>query len=520
MIGIIGRALVFAHWAHVAAINARRQHRNWRALGYGALAGVLAGLRLTGVVLIIAALWNTEAWWTGLAFGGLMALRTLAPVLVRRVTVPLGQIRATYVLTRIQKFGANDAEGYALVASAWAAQHASLLGSSGTARDWLAQRCEARGNLGDCEIATHGLLAASLGGASSRTRAWHMLTSIELSVEYHPAIRELVGEYLAVAAAEREDWLALVDFDAAAWPASPLRFLLEGVAARCRWQQHLDSAAPPAPRELWARWIMAPYRRATWPLLQRALAARTVVDASANNGVAPSVATVAASESAPPVRTTIEQAVAALSTISIVRTSAELANIANLCHAALVAPETTTWMSQRIAATSATTTAAILLDTIITTMADAIAVCAKTHALQAPSLPTGKLGTELARRLRHGTLDTLEDDFARWAEQCQHEATGSLIAQWHTFVALKQAYETATAIGGIGLQRLAFPKVFHASNAVAASWWNKRDEYVVSHAVSMWLLTEALRVGDAQAIELGRKNCALAVPTRTGVARP
>ncbi len=519
MIGIVGRALVFAHWAHIAAINARRQHRNWRALGYGALAGLLAGLRLTGVVLIIAALWNTEAWWAGLAFGAVMALRTMAPVLVRHVSVPLGQIRVTYALTRIQKLGANDAEGYALVASAWAAQHASLLGSGGTARDWLARRCEARGKLGDCEIATHGLLAASLGGASSRERAWHMLTSIELSVEYHPAVRELVGEYLAVAAAERADWLALVDFNAAAWPASPLRFLLEGVAARCRWQAHLDSATPPAPRELWARWIMAPYRRATWPLLQRALAARVVVDATANIGVTPSVATAAAVGMATPARSTVEQAVDALSQLAAVRNAIELAHVASLCHAALIAPETLAWLNQRIIATSATTTTAPLLDLITNTMADAIAVCAQTHALQAPTLPTGKLGTELARRLRHGTLDTLEDDFARWAEQCQHEASGSLIAQWHTFVALKQAYETATAIGGIGLQRLAFPKVFYAGNAVAASWWNKRDEYVVSHAVSMWLLTEALRVGDAQAIELGRKNCALAVPTRTGVAR-
>jgi hypothetical protein len=38
----------------------------------------------------------------------------------------------------------------------------------------------------------------------------------------------------------------------------------------------------------------------------------------------------------------------------------------------------------------------------------------------------------------------------------------------------------------------------------------------VSHAISKWLLAEALLVGDAEAIELGHRNCSLAVPTRLG----
>ncbi len=518
MIGIIGRLLIFAHWLHVAAINARRKHRNWRAVGFGVLAGLFAGLRLAGVAFIVAALWRTEVSWLGITFALAMALRTLAPTLVRHITVPQGAIRATYVISRFHKLGANDAEGYALVTAAWAAQHASLVGRGGTGRDWLQRRCDARGRLGDCEIATHGLLAASLGGASSRERAWQMLTSIELSVEAHPAIRELVGEYLAVAAAQREDWLALVDFPADAWPASPLRFLLEGVAARCRWQAGLDSATPPAPRELWARWLMAPYRRATWPLLQLALGDRTIHGAS-NDGTGAAAPTVAAASEAGVPQSPLQQAVQQLTHIEAVRSGAELQRIAELCNAALTAPETLAWLQARHTVAGANGSAQVYITRITATIADAIAICAKTHALQAPTLPSGALATELALRLRHGTLDSLEDDFGRWAEQCQHEGEAPLIAQWRTFVALKHAYQSATAIGGVSLQRLAFPKVFQAGNAVAVVWWNKRDEYVASHAISLWLLQEALRVGDAQAIEVGRKNCALAVATRTGVMR-
>jgi hypothetical protein len=54
-----------------------------------------------------------------------------------------------------------------------------------------------------------------------------------------------------------------------------------------------------------------------------------------------------------------------------------------------------------------------------------------------------------------------------------------------------------------------------------SAWlWNKREEYALSHAIFKWLLAEALAVGDAEAIELGHRNCALSVPTRLGKMGP
>jgi hypothetical protein len=53
-----------------------------------------------------------------------------------------------------------------------------------------------------------------------------------------------------------------------------------------------------------------------------------------------------------------------------------------------------------------------------------------------------------------------------------------------------------------------------------AAWlWNTRNEYALSHAISTWLLAEALAVGDAEAIELGHRNCGLHVPHRLGKPR-
>jgi hypothetical protein len=54
-----------------------------------------------------------------------------------------------------------------------------------------------------------------------------------------------------------------------------------------------------------------------------------------------------------------------------------------------------------------------------------------------------------------------------------------------------------------------------------AAWlWNKRGEYALSHAISKWLLSEALAVGDTEAIELGHRNCSLSVPTKLGPVEP
>ena len=53
-----------------------------------------------------------------------------------------------------------------------------------------------------------------------------------------------------------------------------------------------------------------------------------------------------------------------------------------------------------------------------------------------------------------------------------------------------------------------------------AAWlWNTRNEYALSHAISTWLLDEALAVGDTEAIELGHATAALRVPTRLGDVR-
>jgi hypothetical protein len=92
----------------------------------------------------------------------------------------------------------------------------------------------------------------------------------------------------------------------------------------------------------------------------------------------------------------------------------------------------------------------------------------------------------------------------------------SPIDEWREWVALRSAYEAAVNAAGLELRRLAFPHAYAKGSSMAVWLWNARSEYALSHAISRWLLSEALAVGDTEAIELCSRNCRLTVPTRTG----
>ncbi|HET9620385.1 MAG TPA: hypothetical protein VFP84_03385, partial [Kofleriaceae bacterium] len=153
---------------------------------------------------------------------------------------------------------------------------------------------------------------------------------------------------------------------------------------------------------------------------------------------------------------------------------------------------------------------------------DDLARRAEVAQLAAPDGAHGPVGYQLTRRLRHGRLDALETAFTRWAER-RHAAAGaaakpkiSAIDEWRAFLALWDAYRTVVTAGGAELRRLAFPHAFSKGNQMAVWLWNACQEHAISHAISRWLLDEALAVGDTEAIELGHRNCALGVPTRLG----
>ncbi len=473
------------------ALDARRRDRTWHYLAWSVLAGLLAALLLVVLAGTVLVLVSVDLWWLAVLLVTVAGVPLVQQQLMRHIVVPRGWHRFAFWLGHVGT--ARDSDADALAFSAWA----QLRAPSPAGEVWIAARRDRRKPLGDAEIVTTALLAAGRGDAETCRR---LLRSTLDIVEHHPLVRELAGEWLACDAAERGAWDELAaDAAAARFPATPLAYLLEGIAAaRC--------GNGPSRVELYARWLIAPHRRATLPLLARA-------DAPVEVGpvdVAP-VAIDEAPDGALP------RAIAAH--LALARTPVDatlLAAAVAAWDAALADADTRAWLARRALELDAPLGAALrAVHDVGAAATDELARIAETRTLGAPPA-RGVVGEPLARRLRHGRLDALEAGFSRWADR-RHDGTARCpIDEWREFVALRAAYETAVAAGGLDLRRLAFPHAYKTGVAMAVWLWNSRDEYALSHAISAWLAGEALAVGDSEAIDVCNRNARLAVPTRNG----
>ena len=500
---------------HRAALDARRRDRTWHHVAWSIVLGATASVIVAMALLATALLWRVGWWPLALAVLAVGALPVLQPLLARHVLVPLGRVRAAFWLAHLATM--QDSDAYALCVASWA--HAARPTPAGEA--WIVARRNRRTPLGDAEVVVTALLAAARGDADT---ARLLLRSLASVVENHAAVRELAGEWLACDAAERGAWAELAaDAAAVRWPASPLTFLLEGIALR-RTGGSIGAV------DLASRWLVAPHRRSTRALL-RALAApppgappgpppSPPPDAGRDGDGEPagpqSTGAASLDASPPPLATALAQHVGLAADAA---TAEHLSAAVRAWDAALLDRATQTWLARRALELEAPPGA---VDRALRDVASAasteLARIAETGAIVPPSSP-GPVGDALARRLRHGRLDALEASFTRWADRRRNGDIRAAIDEWREFVALRAAYDAAVSSGGLELRRLAFPHAYTTGTQMAAWLWNTRKEYVISHAISAWLREEAMAVGDTEAIELCTRNCGLAVPTRTGTVR-
>ncbi len=483
-------------WLHRHAIDARRKNRTWHYFAWSAVAALIATVLFSLSTALVALLVYVKLWWLAGLMLGVLVLPIIGPTLVRHVLVPLGAYRLGYYLGWASRPG-KDPTAYGLVAAAWA----QAVKPSGAGEVWATKKRDARKPLGDAEVITTALLAASRGDVAT-TRL--LMRSVLMMVEDHPMVRELAGEWLACDAVERGAWSELAD-DAteARWPATPLTYFLEGVAAR-----RIGAANAPGQRELWARWLLGPNRRVTAALRDAAIPPATASPSTETQSSEPVDAT-------PPERSPLPRAIAAHLAFSHGSpTETTLAATVRAWDAALSDGATHSWLARRALELDAPLGAVDrALRDLAAVVTSELARIADATQLGAPA-SHGPIGDALGRRLRHGRLDSLEAGFARWQQRRHDGEHHSAIDEWREFIALQSAYLAAVVAGGTDLRRLAFPHAYSTGSSMAAWLWNARSEYALSHAISKWLLDEALAVGDTEAIELGHRNCDLYVPTR------
>jgi hypothetical protein len=485
---------------HRAALDARRRERTWRYFVWSIAAGV-CGAVLTAIAMSTSyMLYRAGLWPLAILLVALFVEPVAHSMIVRHILVPLGWYRAAFWTAHLATM--RDSDAYGLACAAWA--HAARPTPAGEA--WIAARRDKRQPLGDAEIVVTALFAAARGDAET---ARQLLRSLEQIVEVHPDVRELAGEWLACDAAERGAWAELAaDAAAARWPATTLSYLLEGIALR-----RTGSDRAPGALELRARWLIAPHRRATRELLADMPAPAPAVPAAA-----PADHEEPSDAIAPPERAALPRAIAAHLQLAAEPPSAQrLAFAVRSWDLALADDSVRTWLARRALELDAPLGAVDrALRDVTGAVTDELARVAERAALAAPHPPHGAVGLAIARRLRHGRLDALEAGFTRWSDRRRTGEVRAAIDEWREWVALRAAYDAAISTGGLELRRLAFPHAYSTGTNMAAWLWNSRKEYALSHAISAWLLTEALAVGDTEAIELCTRNVNLSVPTRLG----
>jgi hypothetical protein len=479
---------------HRAALNARRKDRTWKFLGWSAVSGLLAGLLLACLLSATFVLLYAGLWWLALPLLVLFALPVAGTLMMRHALVPLGMYKTAFWVGHFTSI--EDSDALALVAAAWALSRKP----SPAGEAWIAARRDRRKPLGDAEVVTTALLASARGDART---ARELMSSVLDLVENHPPVRELAGEWLACDAAERGAWHELAaDAGAARFPATSLTYFLEGVALR-----RIAAASAPTREALYARWVFAPHRRATFAWLKDVPAAPPAP--------AQQVETVAATEPAPD-RPPLPRAVAAHLELAAKASAHELADAVTAWDAALADEPTRAWIARRALELDCPLgSAERALKDVTKAVTDELAGIADASRLGAPSA-RGVVGSELARRLRHGRLDALEQGFSRWEQRSDGGHALPPIDEWREWIALRAQYDAAVTAGGLDLRRLAFPHAYKMGNSMAAWLWNARSEYALSHAIFTWLLGEALAVGDTEAIDMLTRNSRLAVNTRTG----
>lgn len=504
----MGILYVLFQRAHRAAIEARRRASTSGYLGWSVLASLTLAIALSIVLAFAAQLWLLGLWVLAVALIGLCVVPVLGPWLLRHVLVPAGRVKLAFHCGRFSTVAGTDPEAFGLAAAAWAVVGARRP-VSGDARAWLQDKITKRGVLGDAEVVSTAFLIARDDAEAAR----RLLESVAELAEMHPAVRELAGEWMAVEAVERGAWDEILPWG---FPATPLRFLLEGIAAARR-----DEAGAPGPMALRARWVMAPYRRHTRALLAQAVVPPSTTSAAAASASESTAADAGSARNGHSSVASLDEAIAlhvrAMGSAGATPDADGVHQLATSWDRAFEAPELLAWLETRAGELGAVPGAAPrAAGEIMETVARELRATIERHRLPSPPALRSRFGSLLGNKLRHGRLDELELQFTRWADRVTSGTQLPPIDEWREFLAVRQSYRDVVASGGEDLRRLAFPHVFNAANRAAVALWNDRDELSIAHAILAWELAESNAVGDSAAIELAAKNAKLKFTTRTG----
>ncbi len=461
-------------------------------------------------------IWAVVVWWVlvpaGLSFGILagpllfpfflfgLVLMALPWPFARLVLIPLGMPRLAYWLTRTSDFTFRlDRSGGAALAAGWALCRQSPMDEESA--DWLANRLAAEAPMCGAGVAASGLLLAARGDLEGARTLLGSVAEIDDRV-CPPVAKSIAGGWLAADAAERGEWARVAEHGLTLAQGGRLGWLLSAIA-----QSLLLEPMAPGKVGLWLRWALAPHRRATLPLVQRAIEALdgAFIEPEEDPPIAPAAADGDA------VRTALSLHASVLTRAPDTLRPEDVRAAGQAWDAALVDKATERHLLERALVVGAGGAASVLGRVRAAVLDDL------TAAVLASGMPIKELGdrgdvaSRVRARLRDELLGAVEAASEALKRRVDDKRALPSADEWREWANLRATYERGVRCAGDELRRLAFVKVYPEVSAYAVWLFNDRKQRPLGNAIFRWLLAEATVLDDTRASALMAKNVSCGV---------
>jgi len=461
--------------------------------GWGAF--VLLALVPTGLVAIAVA--PLAAPFVAIA----LAFLAFPWPLTRLVLVPLGLPRLAYWVARTSDVTFRlDPHGGAAVACAWAL--CMQREPDEATAEWLSNKLVKEAPLRGAGLLASGLLLAARG---DREGARALVGSV-LEVDPKacpPAARRIATGWLAADAAERGDWARTAEIGNALGQGGRLGWLLSAIA-----QSLLLEPMSPGKLGLWLRWALSPRRRATLPMVRRAVLALdgAFIEAEEEPPIAPAPSATGGDA----IRTALSLHAAVLTRPKDALRPEDVRAVGQAWDAALSGSAAERILLERALVVGASGADAALAR-MRATIEDDLTRVVLASGMALKDLDGGGVAARVRARLRDGLLTEIEA--ASDAIRRRYDERRALPAadEWREWAGLCALYERGVRSAGEDLRRLAFAKVFGDTCNYGVWLYNDLKQRPLANAIFRWLLTQATLVGDTRAQALMTKNVSCGV---------
>jgi len=424
----------------------------------------------------------------------LLAMALLPALTLRALLIPLGLPRTTYWFAFLTPPVAHSAEvrgGAALVGALALGRRRSI--DRGTI-DWLDLHLARELRLRSLSIAAAGLLAA-LRGKKETTRL--LFLALEGISSRAPRIaRRTARSWLVADAAGRGDWKEVTALGRGRGVRLGLRwpYAMGTIASRLT-----EAAAGPSNAALWFAWLLAPHRRATYPLLRRALA----VPRSPERETTPAAARLlhaTPSEATDPLDLALRAHAGCL-------TNPTAESVLAAGHAWDAARDSTAVQSlfarRALALETHTGADAAMSRLLESAEADLAPLVELVHARSVTE--SAMLDAAFGRAHRRA-MEEIETRAAILAERTTDKRALHVSGEWMEWGALRRHCERIGRRSSPSARRATFTVVYRPACDYGAWLFNVRGEKLLANAIFRWLAQYARDVGDATALAVLERN--------------